>query len=293
MPGDDCRRISVVILTRNRQAEALRALACARRAAPDSPLILVDNASTDNTLRLVRQHFPEVRTICAPANLGAAGRNLGVELVETEYVAFCDDDVAWMPRSLQRACTILDEHPDIAILSAAILVGSEARLDPACRQMAHSPLPAQPGVGPELAGFMAGACVMRVSAFRQAGGYWPGLFLGGEESLLALDLIEAGWRILYAPCLVARHWPSVRRDARLRRRLLLRNALLVAWMRLPWQMAVSEISRVLGQLPGWRARLAVLLDAAKHALACDARHRPVGERTRNILSRVQKGRPGN
>ena len=280
-------RVSVVVLTRNRREEVIRALNWARRSAPESPLIVVDNASTDDTVSQIRRHFPDVHLVSAAANLGAAGRNLGVEIADTDYVAFCDDDVGWMPQALARACEILDCHLDVAVLSAAIVVGAEGSPDPACEPMARSPLPGEPDIGPALVGFMAGACVMRVSAFRQVGGYWPGLFLGGEELLLALDLMEKGWRILYAPQIMARHWPSLNRDAAARRRLLARNALLIAWMRLPWRPAVSEMWRTLRQLPDWHVRLDALMEAAHHAHISGARHRPVSERTCSLLARVR------
>lgn len=280
-------RISLVLLTYNRCAEVLRTVRCLLSAAPAVPLIVVDNASTDDTAREIGDLFPQVQLIRAPVNLGAAGRNLGVRAASTEYVAFCDDDVCWMPGALARAGDILDRYPDVAVLSACVRVGASAGVDPTCALMAASPLVGEQDVGPALIGFMAGACVVRVQAFRQAGGYWPALFLGGEEALLALDLMEQGWRILYAPELAARHWPSTARDADGRRRLLARNALLVAWMRLPWKAALCHARDVLAGLPGWPARWGALRDAARHRRAMGARRQPVGPRVAALVMQVR------
>jgi GT2 family glycosyltransferase len=89
---------------------------------------------------------------------------------------------------------------------------------------------------------MAGACVIRTRAFYEVGGYWPPFFIGGEEALMALDLVERGWRIIYANDVITRHFPSLLRDSRGRERLLIRNAIWVAWMRRPFRAAWRETS---------------------------------------------------
>ena len=70
-------------------------------------------------------------------------------------------------------------------------------------------------------------------------------FIGGEEALLTLDLAAKGWHIVYVPQLVVYHYPSAQRDARGRNKLLTRNALWVAWMRLPFLLAVQQTVRIL------------------------------------------------
>ena len=242
--GEACRRsaavmpaarISLVMLTYGRREEVLSTLA-RTVASVDCPIVVVDNGSRDGTADAIRQAHPRVEVAALARNLGAAGRNEGVRRVKTEYVAFSDDDTCWQAGALQLAVDILDRHPQAGILNARILVGDNGRLDTASAEMARSPLPGPADVGPEIVGFMAGACVMRTRLFLSLRGYWPGFFIGGEESLLALDAMDAGWRILYAPAVVTRHWPSRHRDSSLRIRMLARNAVWTAAMRLPWAM---------------------------------------------------------
>src|SRR3546814_15579916 len=52
--------------------------------------------------------------------------------------------------------------------------------------------------------------------------------------------LEQGWRIVYAADVITRHFPSIIRDAGLRERLLIRNAIWVAWMRRPFRAAYRE-----------------------------------------------------
>lgn len=256
-------RVSIVVLTYNRCDEICRTLGRLAALPGNVAVIVVDNGSVDGTAQRIKRDFPGVTLVPAGANLGAAGRNLGVAEVATPYVAFCDDDTCWMPGALETAAEILDAHEAIAVLNARIGVGDDARPDPACLAMQASALPVVDGIGPELTGFMAGACVMRTRAFRHAGGYLAPFFIGGEEALLALDIMAQGGRIVYAPAVQTRHWPSACRDASLRRRTLARNALWTAWLRLPPGMALARTLHVLASLPGWRVRAGACQDALR------------------------------
>lgn len=238
-------RISVVVLTHNRLNE-VTATVEQLLALPERPaVIVVDNGSTDGTAHALRHRFPEVRVIACDRNIGAAGRNHGVAATATEYVAFSDDDTRWQPGSLEHAVRTLDASPSVAVLSGRVLVGDERSIDPTCARMKTSPLSRDGLPGPALVGYMAGACVFRTEVFREAGGYEPRLFLGGEEALVSLDVLDRGYAIVYCETLVVTHYPSSARDAGLRRRMLARNEALVAWLRLPLAEAIGASRRAL------------------------------------------------
>lgn len=237
--GDD--RLTAVVITRNRCAEALRAL---RRLAelPERPrTILVDNGSSDGTSAAVHEQFPQVELIAAAENMGAAARNLGVQRADRPYVAFCDDDTWWAPGSLALAADLLDAHPRLAVINARVLIEPGGHEDPTCREMAHSPLKAAPGMpGRPLLGFMAGAAVVRRAAFLAAGGFPEAIGLGGEEEWLAVALAARGWSLSYVPELLVHHQPSPRRNATRRGCQQLRNALWFAWLHRPWRRALIQ-----------------------------------------------------
>jgi GT2 family glycosyltransferase len=237
-------RLTVVILTYNRCEEVLVSLGNALSLPEHPSIVVVDNGSCDGTCRRVSAFFPSVRIVRLPENRGAAARNTGAAHAATPYVAFSDDDTWWEPGALAHAVELFDRHAKLGLLTARILVGPEAREDPACSEMERSLLPARPGVpGVPVLGFMAGATVARRSAFLAAGGFEPRFFLGGEEQLLAADLAAAGWGIAYVPEVVAHHHPSPHRDAGSRRVQLRRNALWFAWLRRPAPVAWAATLR--------------------------------------------------
>jgi GT2 family glycosyltransferase len=229
------------MVTCNRRDEALNALGRLEALPERTAITLVDNNSKDGTAEAVGAKYPDVAVIRLDRNLGAVARNLGVALARTPYVAFSDDDSWWAPGALSRAADVMDAHPRLGLVAARILVGEEERLDPICTAMAHSPLPAQPGLpGPPILGFISCGTVVRRDAFLEAGGFSDLLFFFGEETLLAVDLAESGWSLCYVDDVVAHHHPIARGNWHRRRRLEARNALLSHWLRRPLSVAVAR-----------------------------------------------------
>jgi GT2 family glycosyltransferase len=293
--GDD--RISVVVLTHNRR-EWLRATLQRLRELPERPPVaVVDNGSEDGTAQMVRREFCDFALLRVPMNLGAAARNIGANWAATRYVAFCDDDTWWHPGALPLAGDIMDRHPDVGALTARLLVmrdGGRLELDPTSVVMGSSPLPSDGLPGRAILGLLAGATIFRTSAFRAAGGYHPRLFIGGEETLLALDLAARGWHLIYAPEVMAYHHPCPIRSHQQRRHLMARNAIWSAWLRLPAGAALRETVRTFpallreGGVPGcfelaralpWILRERTVIPASveqmrRRVLAAEALYRP-------------------
>jgi N-acetylglucosaminyl-diphospho-decaprenol L-rhamnosyltransferase len=224
----DRGEVTIVVATRDRAPELRHSL---RRHT--APVIVVDNASTDETPEVARE--AGARLISLPDNLGAAARTIGCEHATTEYVAFADDDSWWAPGALDHAAHILDAYPRTALLAARVLVGEDERLDPVSQEMSRSPLGFSDDLpGRAILGFLACSIVVRRKAFLDVGGFSELLHFGGEEELLALDLAAAGWGMAYLPELVVHHHPSREgRDPSARRRREVRNKLLTSWLRRP------------------------------------------------------------
>ncbi len=255
-------RLAVVVITFNRVDELLATLGHLSRLPERPKVIVVDNGSSDGTGQAVSEQFPEMTLLSPGRNLGAVGRNLGVAEVSTPYVAFCDDDTWWDPGSLARAADLLDAHPSLAVVTAHILVEPGGRDDPICADMRYSPLPVPAGLpGWPLLSFLAGASVLRRSAFIEAGGFNPRLFMGGEEELLASDLASAGWAMAYVPDCVIHHRASTLRDPDLRRRQGIRNTLWTTWLRRPPISAARRTVKLVRSLPRDHVSVIAVLEA--------------------------------
>lgn len=294
-------RVTVVVITHNRRDELLRSLDRLAELPERPPVIVTDNLSTDGTAAAVRNAHPDVLLLRPPLNLGAVGRNLALRHVTTPYVAFCDDDSWWEPGSLRAAADLLDAHPGLAGVVGRILVEPSGEEDPVTEELRSSPVEGPEWLpGPALGSFLAAATCLRADAFREAGGFSPRLWLGGEEELLATDLAVAGWWLCYAEELTVHHAPSRSRDATGRRVQGLRNTLWFTWLRRPlpaaarrtWYLARS-VPRDGASLRAFRAALAglpwVVRERRRVPAAVEGRLRALEEAQRRSTARRYVG----
>ncbi len=110
--------VSVVIPAYNGVSRFLEEAICSVFAQTyrDTELIVVDDASTDETPQLVSR-FPQVRYVRRPTNGGqATARNDGAKLATGEYLAFLDQDDLWEPTLVEEAVNILMPNPQAALV---------------------------------------------------------------------------------------------------------------------------------------------------------------------------------
>jgi glycosyltransferase involved in cell wall biosynthesis len=111
--------ISVVMPTYNRARfidEALGSLS--RQTVPPLEVIVVDDASTDDTAQRVMSHAlaPRIRYRRQDRNRGASvGRNLGADLAKGQLIVFLDSDDLLEPGHHARALAVLERRPDVAL----------------------------------------------------------------------------------------------------------------------------------------------------------------------------------
>ncbi|MCW2952741.1 MAG: glycosyltransferase [Conexibacter sp.] len=272
------RQVAVVIVVRDgreRIARPLRALL----ALPEQPqVVVVDNDSRDGTAAFVLEHFGDerVRVVGLARNRGAAGRNAGVAVVATPYVAFAEDDSWYEPGALARAVALFDAHPRVGLLNAHVLVGEDARIEPLHADMVDTPVPDDPCLpGHRILSFLEGVSIVRRSAFCEVGGFDPQLGIGGPEEHLAADLLCCGWELRYVPQIVARHVPDHRAPSRRVRRLGLRNTLWFAWRRRPPRAALRWTWHVIADSPRDRTTLAAVAQALAGLPSALRRRRPL------------------
>lgn len=237
-------KLSVVIITRNRVQFLINTLNKLLSLSETFPVTVIDNNSQDNTARKVMKLYPKVKVIGLKTNLGAAARNIGVYLAQTPYVAFCDDDSWWDDQVLSKAADILDKYPTVGLIQSKVQLLDKG-IDPACKQMLKNKtgnnLP-----GPSVSGFTAGGAIVRKEAFLQTSGFWEQFGVGGEEELLAIDLKQKGWNLVFVNDIVSFHDPSPVRVKGERKQIIVRNHLWTVWLRKPFWEAFAETLKSFG-----------------------------------------------
>ena len=124
--------VGVVIPTRNRPELVRKSIAAVREQRyPGELKILVvyDQAEPDYLLASAEGVRVLVLTNWRAAGLAGA-RNTGILALDTEFVAFCDDDDRWLPDKLRRQVAALLAEPDAEMATCAIEVEYEGRCTP-------------------------------------------------------------------------------------------------------------------------------------------------------------------
>lgn len=105
-------------------------------------MVVVDNASTDLSLELCAQRFPEepkLRIIRSAINLGfAAACNIGIAQAKEPYVLFLNPDCILGPDSLQRMVQVLKVNPDAGIVGG-LLINPDGTEQPGGRRAVPTP----------------------------------------------------------------------------------------------------------------------------------------------------------
>lgn len=118
--------VSVIIPTHERPHLLPRAVESAKAAGRDVEVIVVDDASTDETAS-VCQSLGNVKYIRLDRNQGVAGaRNIGILASTAEYLAFLDDDDLRLSGSLDMQISELEAQPDAGWCCGSFLLADQA-----------------------------------------------------------------------------------------------------------------------------------------------------------------------
>jgi glycosyltransferase involved in cell wall biosynthesis len=117
--------VSVIIPTHARPDLLPRAVDSARQAGTDVEIIVVDDASTDETARVCRG-LENIKYVRVERNQGVAGaRNLGIFVSTSDYIAFLDDDDLRLPGSLDRQLAALKANPEAGFVCGAMIMADQ------------------------------------------------------------------------------------------------------------------------------------------------------------------------
>ena len=109
-------KVAIVILNWNGEAMLRRFLPTVLRYSCDEAEVWVaDNASTDSSVQLLREHFPSVKLILLEKNYGfAEGYNKALAQIEAEYFVLLNSDVEVTHHWLIPLVEYMNTHLDVA-----------------------------------------------------------------------------------------------------------------------------------------------------------------------------------
>lgn len=117
--------ISVVLPTFNRAAHIETAVESVfRQTFSNWELIIVDDGSSDNTFGTIDPYLmksPAVRYMKHNNRKPALTRNAGIQAAFGRYITFLDSDDQYLPEHLMSRFGIMEENPDIDLLSGGFL----------------------------------------------------------------------------------------------------------------------------------------------------------------------------
>lgn len=203
--------VSVVVVSYNGRAllpaclESLRA-----QTYPNREILLVDNASTDDSVAWTRVYVPEARIIQNSVNLGfAGGANAGIRAAWGEVIATLNTDAVADPRWLEEAVAALGVGSDVGMVASRVVfahcpeivesAGIEVnragvawdRLNGAAIGDAEAPA--------DVFGPSGCAAFYRRAMLDDVGWFDDAFFMYFEDVDLAWRAQLAGWRCAYAP----------------------------------------------------------------------------------------------
>ena len=197
-------RLGVVLITRNQQWNVERLLASVASEASNlegTEVLLVDSASTDATVDVASHHPIEVLRLRPDQPLTpSAGRFVGYSRITADFVLFLDGDMELWPGWLAHALAVMDEHPDVAVVTG------ETVDMPLHASGLEAPAPLT-GVAPKLRTipYTGGAALHRREVLERVGTFNPYL-ASDEEPELCMRIRHAGHRIVTTGLPAVRHY---------------------------------------------------------------------------------------
>ncbi len=116
-------RLAIVILNWNGAAMMRQYLpGVLQHSRQEATVWVADNASTDDSVQLLRDNFPEVRLILFDKNWGFAdGYNKALAQIDAEYYLLLNSDIEVTPNWLTPLLAFMDSHQDVAACQPKLL----------------------------------------------------------------------------------------------------------------------------------------------------------------------------
>jgi GT2 family glycosyltransferase len=247
-----------------------------RQSYPHIEIILADNGSTDQSIELTRQDFPEVKVLEFGENLGYTGAiNRGIKQAGGNIIVPLNNDTEVAPEWAQALVDTLLAHPDAGIIACKILLfDNRDILHSAGDGLGRDGIPMNRGVWQKdegqfdgdtyIFGGCGGAVAYRREMLDDIGGYDEDLFMYLEDVDLNWRAQLAGYRAVFAPKAVVYHHLSATGGGAIASYYTGRNTIFVLAKDLPallfrrhWRSIFgAQVKVTLDALRAWRGEAA-------------------------------------
>lgn len=214
-------RVTVIIPNWNgavHLGECLDSLA--KQTFTDFVVTVVDNGSTDESLNMLAERYPNVQVIALAANGGfAAAVNAGIRSSKAEFIALLNNDTRVDPAWLRELVDALDANSGFSVAASLMLLHDAAETVNAAGDVydlrGFAGLnrgiwePMSEYLSPRrVLGACAGAALYRREFFDEVGLFDEDFFVGSEDTDLNLRALIAGCSAVYVPS--ARVWHKLK-----------------------------------------------------------------------------------
>ncbi len=197
-------------------ADCLKSLAEQSLAAE---IFVVDNGSIDNSVKFIKQNYPQVHLVELSVNLGfAGGVNVGIKAaIEAgcDFVALFNNDAVADKNWLKELVKELSANDNLGIVTCKFMDGKGKKLDSTGDYYTVWGLPYPRGRGEtvldkydndtEIFAATGGASLYRVKMLQQIGLFDESFFAYYEDVDLSFRAQLAGWKVRYVPAARAYH----------------------------------------------------------------------------------------
>jgi GT2 family glycosyltransferase len=233
--------VSVVLVNWNRCEDILANISALRRQHfTDFEVIVVDNGSTDDSVRQL-ERIPDISLVILDDNLGPAkGRNEGLAIARGTYVCFLDSDAFLGRKGLRDLVHLMDAEPTVGVVGCRVMNFYSRKVDQWIYPLDYN---AHGREQFETYSFSAAGAFARTKLLNSVGGFWDRLFIYNEEVELSIKIFRAGYRVIYTPRISVYHKvsPAGRTPSASYFYLQSRNWIWIFYRHYPWGWRLRKL----------------------------------------------------
>ncbi len=196
----------------------------------NTEIIVVDNASADGTVEMLRAEFPQVRVMANSENVGfTRGNNQALAVAQGRYLFLLNPDTELRPGALQTLVDYMEQHPRVGIVGPRLFYGdgtpqsSRRRFPTLATAFLESTklqqwfprnrvltryymLDTRDDATQEVDWINGAAMFVRREMYDQIGGFDEAFFMYSEELDWCYRAKQAGWQVIYLPTSQVTHY---------------------------------------------------------------------------------------